>query len=229
MQDDQPEALTRKHSCLAADAKADAEALTEIEARPTFKLVGVGNGGTGKIDGADLAAWWAQRSAAPNSTTSHAEPAEEDSEQDRLEAAEQLQEEADSDSDMDVNIVDDSCDEGQHNHAGGTQGVTHSILSPTFATRSKPEASTDTPACNASLDDSDKDGTSRAEEAEVAVVTNRDILLRAVQKRKRESGAIAQSYDQDLDYLSDSHKVSIAPLQLTIQHIKNILSVNHFA
>ena len=169
---------------------------TPLEEHATFKLVCVGDGGTVKVDGADLAAW-ARRSAAANSNLDLDAGG---SPQNRSGADEQLWEETD---DADVDIMCESCDEDEQLLADVSKAVSQNHHS--HGSQVPPSSSTapqvDSHSSQLLMSDAGRDAKPKPDEVEKAVVTNRDILLRAVQKRRRDVGDRSFYIDPSLDYM----------------------------
>lgn len=182
------------------------ETLATASDGPTFKVVLIGGGGTTKVSGADLVAR-AQRSQM-NSNTG-AEPAE-DSSQDKAEASQQenanregvnaMCESSDEEAGICAGISKDSSPRG-----GFDLHVTHPMV-PSSSTGAQRDSS----AAGSVMEGSESDG--ELQPAEEAVVTHRDILLRAAQRRKR---VITDSdcfmSDTPLTFMTDSQKVGILP------------------
>ena len=192
---------------------------TAPEGWPTFKVVCVGDGGSTKVCGADLVAW-AQSSAAGRSTVgAGAEPAE-DGSQHKAEATKQVQKESNEEG---IDAMCESSDEEESVCAGISKEdlplgfnlhATHAMV-PSSSTGALHDSS----AVGLVMDGSESDG--ELQPAEEAVVTHRDILLRAAQRRKRDRGNTdCFMSDTGLSYMTDSRKVGAMP-RLQMQHRLN--------
>lgn len=185
-----------------------AESLPEpLEDSATFKVVYVSDAPTVKINGADLEAWaQAQRGAEANPNTDlEAENSSQESPDVQL--CEEAEEAADA---ADIDIMCESCDEDEQHLTDVSKAVGQDDRwhgSEASASSSK-AAQVDRSSSQLLVSDSGRGDESGPEEAEKAVVTNRDILLRAVQKRKRVVGDSSFYIDPSLEYMVDSNKVS---------------------
>ena len=204
-------------TCTTAASQHDRQPASEIlattsEDGPTFKVVYVGDGGTTKVCGADLMAWGLSSAAGISNLNAPAEPTE-DGSQDKAEATNLVQEQADEE---DVSPMCESSDEEEEGVCAGTS-KDHSPLGfdlhslhavvPSSSTGAQRDISA---AAGLVTHGSESDG--ELQPAEEAVVTHRDILLRAAQRCKRE---LTDSHrfmsNPGISIMTDSRKVGIMP------------------
>ena len=202
--------------CTTATSQHDKQPASESlattsEDRPTFKVVYVGDGGSTTVCGADLVAWGLRSAAGIANLDAAAEPAE-DSSQDQAEATKQMQEGIHVE---DVNAMCDSSDEEEEGVCAGTRQLGAPLGSVMHVSHAMPPSSIkgaqhDSSAADLVMDGSESDG--ELQPAEEAVVTHRDILLRAAQRRKRElTDSDCFTSNTGISFMTDSRKVGITP------------------
>ena len=197
--------------CAAAASQHDEQPATETLApssEGTFKVNFADDGGTGKVSGVDLMAWGQSNPAETSNLGAAAESAG-DGSHNKAAVTKQMQEEAHEEG---VNAVCE-CSDGEEGICEGISKddpslgfhlhVTHAVV---------PSGSTgvlhDSSAAGLVMDGSESDG--ELQPAEEAVVTHRDILLHAAQRRKHESAdSDCFTSNAGLSFSTDSQKVGI--------------------
>lgn len=161
--------------------------------------------------GTDCEVYKAQRSTEGKTNLSDsAEPAL-DGSWAEADVTEQLPAAADTEADdKDVDIMSDSSDDIGCASPGASKAISQDdvLHDSEFQHNNSTEKQHNSSAAKISSNDSVSTLNTAPGEAENAVVTRRDILLRAVLKRKRDIAESAHFMDGSLGYLNDSSKVS---------------------